>query len=71
MTITSVPPQRIRLKAAAESLGVARYTLNRWARAGLITYYLVGQGNYMEFDPRDIEAFALSWKRERKHPPVE
>jgi hypothetical protein len=31
-------------------------TLARWARAGEVTFYVVGKGHYMEFDPDDIRS---------------
>jgi excisionase family DNA binding protein len=62
---------RLTLTAAAERLGVDRTTLRRWAHDGMVTHYLVGKGQYMEFDPKDIEALDMSFRRERHHPPVE
>lgn len=62
---------RIRLKQAAERLGVHAETLRRWARDGMVTYWAVGRGRYMEFDPKDIDALDTSFKRDRAAPPVE
>ena len=61
---------RIRLKQAAAMLGVHPETLRRWAHEGMITYWAVGRGRFMEFDPADVEAFDNSFKRDRKEPPV-
>jgi excisionase family DNA binding protein len=61
---------RIRLKTAAAMLGVHGSTLRRWAHEGMVTYWAVGRGRYMEFDPKDIEALNSSFKRERQAPPV-
>ena len=61
---------RIRLKDAAERLGVHRETLRRWAKEGLVTYWAVGMGRYMEFDPKDIEALNNSWRKTPPAPPV-
>ena len=63
-------PDRIRLKAAAARLGVHPETLRRWAHEGMITYWAVGRGRYMEFDPREVEALDMSFRRDRKEPPV-
>lgn len=64
-------PGRIKLKEAARMLGVHPETLRGWARdEGLIPYWAVGKGRYMEFDPREIEAFDRSARRERVAPPV-
>ena len=62
---------RVRLREAASMLGVSVWSLRRWAKRGMVTYYIVGQGNYMEFDPRDIAAFDLSFRRPRHEPPLE
>ena len=62
---------RIRLSEAARRLGMTIYTLRRWARRGVVPYFLVGPGQYMEFDPKDIEALAYSMRHERRTPPVE
>ena len=70
MTQPPVPQPRIPLREAAERLGVSRQSLRRWAHAGKITYFLVGEGHYMEFDPRDVDAYERSWRREREAPPV-
>lgn len=61
---------RIRLKPAAAMLGVHPETLRRWAHEGMVTYWAVGRGHYMEFDPQDVEAMDTSFKRDRKEPPV-
>ena len=61
---------RIRLKEAAARLGVHAETLRRWAHDGMLTYWAVGRGRYMEFDPQDVEALDYSFKRDRKEPPV-
>jgi excisionase family DNA binding protein len=61
---------RIRLSEAAQRLGVSVWTLRRWAYRGVVTFYLVGPGNYMEFDPKDIEALGESFRRDRHTPPV-
>lgn len=61
---------RIRLKPAAARLGIHAETLRRWAHEGMVTYWAVGKGRYMEFDPKDIEALDTSFKRERPGPPV-
>lgn len=61
---------RIRLKEAARRLGVSHWTLRTWAKEGMVTHYLVGKGQYMEFDPKDIEALDVSFRRERHVPPV-
>ena len=45
-------------------------TLRRWAHEGMVTYWAIGRGRYMEFDPKDIEALDVSWRRDRKEPPV-
>jgi excisionase family DNA binding protein len=63
-------PGRVRLKTAAAMLGVHPETLRRWAHEGLVTYWAIGRGRYMEFDPKDVEAFEASWKRDRVEPPV-
>ena len=57
---------RVKLKDAAERLGVHRETLRRWAKEGMVTYWAVGQGRYIEFDPADIEALSQSFRRERQ-----
>jgi len=62
---------RITLREAAGRLGVSIWTLRRWAHGGLINHYLIGSGHYMWFDPRDVEALALSWERRQRTPPVE
>lgn len=62
---------RVTLQEAADRLGVHRETLRRWAHRGLITYWAVGPGNYMTFDPRDVEAFEAAGRHERHAPPVE
>jgi excisionase family DNA binding protein len=62
---------RIRLKEAAARLGVHSETLRRWARDGMITYWAIGRGRYIEFDPKDIEALDMSFKRDRHSPPVD
>jgi excisionase family DNA binding protein len=62
---------RIRLKEAAHRLGVHAETLRRWASEGMVTYWAVGRGRYMEFDPKDIEALDTSFRRDRATPPVE
>jgi excisionase family DNA binding protein len=62
---------RIRLKEAAQRLGVHGQTLRRWAREGMVTYWAVGRGRYMEFDPKDIEALDTSFRRDRHSPPVD
>lgn len=64
-------PSRITLADGAKRLGVHRETLRRWARRGLITYWTVGAGQYMTFDPKDIEAFEQAGRHERHAPPVE
>ena len=61
---------RIRLKEAAARLGVHAETLRRWAHEGMVTYWAVGRGGYMEFDPKDIDALDTSFRRDRKEPPV-
>ena len=61
---------RVRLKQAAQMLGVHPETLRRWAHEGMITYWAIGRGKYMEFDPRDIAAMDTSFKRDRQAPPV-
>lgn len=61
---------RIRLRAAAEVLGVHPETLRRWAYEGIITHWLVGRGRYMEFDPDDIKALNISFRHDRLAPPV-
>jgi excisionase family DNA binding protein len=61
---------RIRLKPAAARLGVHAETLRRWAHEGMVTYWAVGRGRYMEFDPKDIEALDTSFRRDRQAPPV-
>jgi excisionase family DNA binding protein len=61
---------RIRLKEAAERLGVHAETLRRWAHEGMVSYWAVGRGRYMEFDPKDIDALDHSFKRDRQGPPV-
>ena len=63
-------PGRIRLKDAADRLGVHYITLRRWAREGMVTYWLDGKGRYMEFDPKDIEALDTSFRRDRAEPPT-
>jgi excisionase family DNA binding protein len=63
--------RRIRLKEAAARVGVTHHTLRRWAKRGLISHYLIGPGQYMEFDQREVEAFIVSMRRERATPPVE
>ena len=63
-------PNRIRLKAAAAILGVHPETLREWAHDGMVTYWAVGKGRYMEFDRRDIEALDMSFRRDRKEAPV-
>jgi excisionase family DNA binding protein len=63
--MTEAPPaERIRLKPAAELLGVHAETLRRWARDGMVRYWEVGKGRYMEFDPRDIAALDQSFVRD-------
>jgi excisionase family DNA binding protein len=62
---------RIRLKEAALRLGVHAETLRRWAKEGMVTYWSVGPGRQMEFDPKDIEALDTSFKRDRHSPPVD
>jgi len=62
---------RIRLKDAAAMLGVHAETLRRWAHEGMVTYWAVGKGNYMEFDPKDIQALDTSFRRDRQGPPVD
>lgn len=62
--------RRIRLKVAAKMIGVHPETLRRWAHAGMLTYWSVGRGGYVEFDPRDIEALITSFRRDRPGPPV-
>jgi excisionase family DNA binding protein len=62
---------RIKTKEAALRLGVHPDTLRRWAHEGIISYWAVGKGRYMEFDPRDIEALEASWRRDRNSPPVQ
>jgi DNA-binding transcriptional MerR regulator len=64
-------PQRISLREAAALLDTSVWSLRRWAKAGVITHYLVGAGNYMEFDPRDIEALRESWRRPARLPVTE
>ena len=73
MTQPAAPtaPGRIRLKEAAERLGVHVSTLRRWAHEGMVTYWAVGRGHYMEFDPHDIDALDTSFRRDRQGPPVE
>jgi excisionase family DNA binding protein len=66
-----VSESRIRLKEAAARLGVGTWTLRRWAKAGAVTYYLVGNGQYMEFEARDILALHLRMRHEGKTPAVE
>ena len=61
---------RVRLKEAAAQLGVHAETLRRWAHEGMVTYWAVGRGRYMEFDPKDIEALNVSFRRDRAEPPV-
>ena len=61
---------RIRLKQAAALLGVHAETLRRWAKDGMVPYWAVGRGRYLEFDPKDVEALDHSFKRERPEPPV-
>lgn len=63
-------PGRIRLREAAQMMGLSRQTLRRMAREGAITYWEVGRGRYMEFDPADVGALFLSFKRDRRGPPV-
>lgn len=63
-------PGRVRLKTAAAMLGVHPETLREWAKEGLITYWSVGRGRVMEFDPKDVEALDSSFKRDRREPPV-
>ena len=62
---------RVRLKEAARMLGVHPETLRRWAHEGMVTYWAVGRGRYMEFDPADISAMDTSFKRDRQAPPVQ
>lgn len=67
-----MPGGRIRTKEAAARLGVHPETLRRWAHEGLITYWAVGaRKRVFEFDPRDVEALDMSFKRERQSPPVQ
>jgi excisionase family DNA binding protein len=61
---------RIRLKVAAAMLGVHAETLRRWAHDGMVTFWAVGRGRYLEFDPKDIEALDRSFRREHHEPPV-
>jgi excisionase family DNA binding protein len=61
---------RIRLREAATRVGVHPETLRRWAHEGMVPYWAVGRGRYMEFDPKDIEAMNNSFRRERPAPPV-
>lgn len=61
---------RIRLSEAARRLGVHPETLRRWAHEGMVTFYVVGRQHRMEFDPRDITALDLSFRRDRHQPPV-
>jgi excisionase family DNA binding protein len=61
---------RIRLKQAAEMLGVHPETLRRWAQEGMVSYWAIGRGRYIEFDPKDIEALDTSFRRERSAPPA-
>lgn len=63
-------PTRIRLKAAAAILGIHPETLREWAHDGMVAYWAVGKGRYMEFDKRDIEALDMSFRRDRPEPPV-
>jgi excisionase family DNA binding protein len=62
--------KRIRLAKAAELVGVHRTTLRRWCHEGIVSYYVVGRGNYIEFEQRDIDALIASMRRERAVPPV-
>jgi excisionase family DNA binding protein len=68
---TTATTGRIRLKEAAAKLGVHPETLRRWAQEGMVTYWAVGRGRYMEFEPRDIEALDTSFRRDRAAPPVQ
>jgi excisionase family DNA binding protein len=58
---------RVALKDAAVRLGVHRETLRRWAKDGMVTYWSVGRGRHMEFDPKDIEALDNSFRRDPAH----
>ena len=64
-------PTRVRLKDAAQILGIHPETLREWAHEGMVTYWAVGKGRYMEFERSDIEALDASFRREKPSPPVE
>jgi hypothetical protein len=64
-------PERISLREAAVRLDTSVWSLRRWAKAGIITHYLVGAGGYMEFDPTDVEALRESWRRPQRRPVTE
>jgi predicted site-specific integrase-resolvase len=62
--------KRLSLRVAASQVGVSPLTLRRWAYEGLVTYYLVGPGRYMQFEQADIDALLASMRRERHTPPI-
>jgi excisionase family DNA binding protein len=63
-----VSANRISLKEAAAIIGVHPETLRRWAHEGLITYWAIGRGRYMTFDPADVNAFIMAGRRMRTEP---
>jgi len=64
-------PGRVRLKEAAALVGVHPETLRKWAHEGMVPFWAVGRGRYMEFDPREIEALNKTFRRDPPEPPVE
>jgi len=64
-------PGRIRLKEAAAQIGVHPETLRKWAHQGMVPFWEVGRGRYMEFDPHEVEALDKTFRRDLPMPPTQ
>ena len=56
----------LRIKEAAEYLGVSPNTLRNWGREGKITEYRHPMNNYRLYNPRDLDRLLREAKRSRR-----